>query len=866
MIERRFTPNNSTIQNVFYDIKWRTTDAIIKDIDGNIRFEQKQVEFPEFFSDRAVNIVSEKYFKVINGVRENSLKQIISRVVLTISKWGMDNGYFSNIEEQNTFEAELAYILVHQYACFNSPVWFNVGVPGRSQQISACFLTDVEDTMESILQHGVTEGLIFKGGSGSGVNVSKLRAEGEPMSTGGTSSGPLSFMKGWDHMAGAIKSGGSTRRAAKMVLMDAEHPDVWKFVDSKVIEERKARALVDAGYNDSIDGEAYGAVAYQNENHSVSVDNNFMRRAIENRIYKNIWRTIDGEFAKEFRADDLLTNIAYAAWQCGDPGLWFRDTINLYNTVANDGDIITCNPCGEFNHLPFTSCNLSSINLLKFVSLETPEWNFDFDIFSHVVSMMTIAQDISISGGEFPTEQIAEQTRKYRPIGIGFTNLGGLLMAKGIPYDSDNGREEASIISAWMTGTAYLTSAWLAERVGPFERYEYNVKPMTQVLNLHTKLVKELDIHQLSELWREVLRSKSFRNSYVTNIAPVGTISFFMDSDTTGIEPEISLIRTKKMVGGGYERVDNELVIKGMNSLGYDTLAAKGLIDYYAHFNTVEGYDDNEEINKLFLTALPDSKGNALSPEAHIKMVAAVQPHISGGISKTVNCPESYTSQDIKDLYLLAWNLGCKAISVYRDNSKVSQPMSSHNIDIKVKSPEVSIGVRRHLPIEPVGPSRRLKLGNVETYVHVDEFEDGTPGAVFCTTMPEHSSIDGFMEVIAILTSYALQYGVPLEKLTQKLRNVKFEPSGFTGDSLIPSAPSLPALLFRYLEKKYVDTDRATDNVALDSDNSNDIHIIDNSSSNSSTGVAFCNSCGSITQQTGNCYFCPNCGETGGCE
>lgn len=740
MISRFFTADQDLyIQDILVTVEWSRTQAEIKDSEGKILFSQ-DVEFPSEWSQKAINIVASKYFKSIDGVQEDSLQQLIGRVVGTINEWGQEFGYFRDNEEAAVFQTELTYILLNQFACFNSPIWFNLGVPGRDPQVSACFLLDVEDNMDSILQHGVTEGKIFKGGSGAGVNISNLREEGASLSAGGTSSGPMSFLKGWDKMAGAIKSGGTTRRAARLVVMDCDHPDIHEFIASKAIEEEKAEILVAAGFDGSIDGEAYETVAYQNANHSVMVTDEFM--GIANTEHDS-------------PQSELLDLIAAAAWKCGDPGLLFYDTINRWNPVPKDGEIRTANPCCEFFHLPFTSCNLSSLNLIKFVYENK---RVDLAALAHVTSIMTIAQDITIEGGSFPTEQIKEATLKYRPIGVGFTNLGGLLMSIGLAYNSETGRTLAALIQATITGSALLQSSNLAKQICPFPSYDRHKEDMREIVAKHQYYAGEIDTYSVSKfvtdsdlyeftntVWSEIIAAISYyglRNSYVTNIAPTGTISFFMDSDTTGIEPYIALKAEKSFVGGGRSILVNSTIPNGLYNLGYNYDESCSIVNEILDGTAIDEIElIKSEDRDVFLTALPDYKGNSLDPSAHIDMVAAVQPFLSGGVSKTINCSTSATVDDIRAVYIEAWDKGLKAVSIYRDNSKVNQPMKTIKINLDDDQPKLEWG--QDIP-DPSGYQFKAvydgstKPEDVE--LHVDDIKSNDHAIWFDLGKPE---VDG---------------------------------------------------------------------------------------------------------------------------
>ena len=876
LIDRYFTDEYQTIEDVLsQDFQWEISEVTLP---GGGTME---AEFPLWWTPDARSIVASKYFKVINGEPETSVKQVITRIVNTLSKWGLGIYTLSN-EDYTTFRAELAYILLHQHACFNSPILFNVGVPGREQQVSACFLTDVEDTMESILEHGVTEGLIFKGGSGSGVNVSKLRPAGAPLSAGGTSSGPISFMRGWDSMANAIKSGGTTRRAARMVVMNADHPNINGFINTKPLEELKAQALVNEGYDGGIDGEARDTVSFQNANHSVLISDDFMAKA-----------TTD-ETSDEHH---VLKRIAEAAWMCGDPGLLFSDAINKFHTTPQDGAIYVTNPCSEFMHHPFTSCNLSSIDLAKVSKPFTKDvdgpWMTEF---RHIVSVMMLAQDIAISGGDYPTEQISEQTWRYRPIGIGFTNLGGFLMRESMAYDSDEARGTAKVITQAMTLFAYDQSERLADAVGPFPAYNEQ-----EMLNALKSQVYNTENDIFSE-WTTVLEraenNNGFRNSYVTNIAPVGTISYWMDNETTGIEPEIGLVKQKALVGGGVIGSVSRAVERKIRADHYNgTIAGFGrnadeIINDIRDSNRIPDYFDRG-YRRMFLTALPDADGEALSPGAHISMLAAVQPYLSGGISKTVNCPSSYTQDDIYNLYVTAWQLGLKSLAVYRDGSKIVQPVTVGTKDTETGVHEPKPGsIVLHTPLmdNPIDGRRKLpndvrtirhkfKLAGVKGYIHVGEFEDGHPAELFLNISQQGSTIDGWADSFAKAVSLLFQMGVPIDELSDFFIGVNFEPSGFTSNTDIPTATSIVDYVFKWLKGRYsIEMPDHTEPGYMR------VEVLDVPKESDTPykplqpvgeGQAYpqleykgevCRLCGGIVKRAGNCWLCETCGETsGGC-
>ena len=885
LIERYYTAMNDkdvSMKGVLDDVDWQCYNMDLQD--GS----EVNVEFPANWSEQARTIVSNKYFRMIDGQRERSLRSVIERVVNQIVQWGWDNNYFVSTKEQLIFEAELAYVLVHQKACFNSPVLFNVGVPDREPQVSACFLTEVEDTLESILDHTKVEGMIFKGGSGSGVNVSTLRREGADLTAGGTSSGPISFMKSWDASANAIKSGGTTRRAARMVVMNATHPDIIDFAESKVVEEEKAHALVREGYDGGLNGAARDTVAFQNANHSVLISDDFMAVAVSD---------------PGSRQAEVLDAVANAAWACGDPGLLFKNAINNFHTTKADGPISVVNPCSEFQHHAWTSCNLSSIDVAKLGSPGSqdkrgfdgrPHSDFWLSEFEHVVKLMATAQDICITGGSYPHAKIAFGTVEYRPIGIGFSNLGGLLMMERTPYDSDEGRAIASYVSGYMTLFAYEQSIKLARRLKPFPAYERNRNMVMDSLARqgHQPIVQ--DVHGLAERWSEMVESGSkdgYRNSYVTNIAPVGTISFWMDNDTTGVEPEIALTKTKELVGGG-ALVSASTAIERSVYSWYAPEDAEDILAYVSENNTFEGapYITDED-RELYLTALPDARGNALSPEAHIKMLAAVQPFLSGGISKTVNCPEWYTSDDIKDLYVTAWKAGIKSLAVYRDNSKMVQPVTQGTEYKKFAAgydPATDSAVplretgdeppfwsvqpkREKLPADVRSRRHKFNIGMTKGYIHVGEYEDGRPAELFLRVNQQGSTVSGWADSFSKAVSLLFQLGCPLEEMCEMFLGVAFDPAGFTGNQDVPQASSVVDYVFKWLQKEYgqepvVEEVEATPTRPYDGVvHMPQIYVVPGSVEAVDTG-ATCQTCGGTMKRTGTCLTCDKCGDvSGGC-
>ncbi len=895
-------------------VEWELRDAVIAGPNGKKIFEQKNVEFPTNWSQLATNVVASKYFwgDLEKPGREYSLKQLIDRVVNTITDWGIEDGYFETDEDAENFRAELTYLLVTQRAAFNSPVFFNVGIEEKPQA-SACFINHVEDDMESILDLVKIEGMIFKFGSGSGINISKLRAEGEPLSTGGTASGPISFMKILDAGAEAIKSGGKTRRAAKMVIMDADHPDIEKFIWIKAHEEKKAWALIAAGYEGGLDGEAYHSVYFQNANHSVRVTNDFMRRVLEDKEWHTTWRT-SGEIAHTYKAQELLRQIAEATWQCGDPGMQFHDTINKWNTVKNSGEIVASNPCSEFMFLDNTSCNLASINLMKY---RMPDGTFNLEEFKHTVDIMITAQEIIVSNAGYPTEEFTRMSEDFRPLGLGYTNLGGLLMSLGLPYDSEEGRAYAAAVTAIMTAKAYKQSAKLALAVGPFKEFEKNREPMLEVIKLHREhayqipdLVPDYLVEEARKLWDEALEmgeKYGYRNAQVTLLAPTGTISFFMDADTTGIEPDIALVKYKKLVGGGLLKMVNKTVPLALESLGYSKEQIEDIVKYIDENDTIEGAPHlKSEHLPVFDCAFKPAKGNRfIHYMGHLKMLAAVQPFLSGAISKTVNVPEEATVEDIMNTYIEAWKLGIKAVAIYRDGSKKVQVLTTSKEEKKEEnkqkpSDDMPRPVRKRLPDERRSITHKFSVDGHEGYITIGLYDDGKPGEVFITMSKEGSTISGLMDTIATLVSIALQYGIPLNVLVRKFVNMRFEPSGYTTNPSIPTAKSLVDYIFRYLALKFLPPDeregiidyeelrkqaQQAQELSLDTGNgetakldafldqdwgveisSNYNTTTENSPPAVDDSAPLCPACGNITVRSGTCYVCTTCGTTTGCS
>ena len=789
------------------EVEWEVRDAVIPGKDGPA-FEQREVEFPIFWSATATNIVAQKYFRGPLGSpqRERSVRQMISRVVDTITAWGRKDGYFADGDEADAFHAELKHLLVNQYAAFNSPVWFNVGFEERPQ-CSACFILSIDDSMDSILNWIVEEGRIFRGGSGSGINLSRVRSSKEQLSKGGYASGPVSFMRGADASAGTIKSGGKTRRAAKMVVLDVDHPDIEEFIWCKSREEEKARSLQEAGYDMSLDSPDWASIQYQNANNSVRLTDEFMRAVEADRDWNLTART-SGEVVKTVRARDLMRQIADAAWRCADPGIQFDTIINDWHTCPNTGRINASNPCSEYMHVDNSACNLASLNLMRF---RQADGEFDVEGFKHAVDVVFTAQEILVSNSSYPTEQIGENAHKMRQLGLGYANLGALLMARGLPYDSDEGRAYAAAITALMTGRAYRKSAEIAARMGPFSEYERNRQPMVRVIEKHRAAVGNIEdretiaddlVDAARGAWDEALelgRTHGYRNAQATVLAPTGTISFLMDCDTTGVEPDFSLVKTKRLVGGGELTMVNGTVPLALQVLGYSQAEGEAIVAHIADRNTVVGAPAiKPEHLAVFDCAMGD---RAIDYNGHVSMMGAVQPFISGAISKTANMPESATVEDVAKLYLDSWKMGVKALAIYRDNCKVAQPMGAKQAELVHKP------MRKVMPIERMEIGRKFQVGEYEGYIHVGLFPDGTPGDVFVDIAKEGTTLAGLMNALMISVSLGLQYGVPLDVYVSKFSHMRFEPSGLTNDPDIRVAKSLVDYIFRWLGKKFLDAE-----------------------------------------------------------
>ncbi|HEU5187269.1 MAG TPA: vitamin B12-dependent ribonucleotide reductase, partial [Candidatus Saccharimonadales bacterium] len=840
-----------------------------------------------------------KYFWGTPGTteREASLRQLIDRVADTITKYGYEQGYFVDEAEADVYNDELKYILATQRASFNSPVWFNIGAAGRRQQASACFILKVEDTLPSILNWYREEGMIFKGGSGAGLNISALRSSFETLSgSNGKASGPVSFMRGADASAGTIASGGKTRRAAKMVILNIAHPDVEKFIWCKAREERKIRVLRDAGFDMSLNGEDAVSIQYQNANNSVRVTDDFMR-AVENDTDWNLVGVKDKKVYKTIRARDLWRQIAQAAWECADPGIQYDGTINDWHTTPKAGRINGSNPCSEYMHLDNSACNLASINLLKFLN---EDGTFDVPAYKHTVETVFLGQEILCGYSEYPTESIDKNTRAYRQIGMGYANLGAMLMAQGLPYDSDEGRAQAAAVTALMTGHAYATSAKIAKRVGPFAGYTKDKDGMNRVLRKHRKAVNNINASLVSEdllgaatdAWDEAVvlgQEYGVRNAQASVLAPTGTIGFMMDCDTTGVEPDFSLVKHKVLVGGGSMAIVNQTIPRALRTLGYDKAQSDVILAYINEHGSVIGAP---HLKKDHYDAFACAVGeNAIHYLGHVKMMGAVQPFISGAISKTVNMPEEVTIEEVEQLHLDSWKLGVKAIAIYRDNCKVAQPLSGKKKEEKaqVTTPQVVVkagAVKRELPARRTSRTYEFHVSDVKGFVTVGEFEDGTPGEMFVRVAKQGSTLSGLMDSFAISVSHGLKYGVPLKSYVKTLSSMSFAPSGMTDDPDVRTATSLVDYIFRRLALDYLSFDDRLElglasfedfekqsaqpsllpEMNADQEDVAQVEPPKVQTTRTETTAPMCASCGSVTRKSGSCYACPVCGTTTGCS
>jgi ribonucleoside-diphosphate reductase alpha chain len=879
-----------------YDaLAWERRSAVINDERGQPVFEQQDIEVPTSWSQTATNIVASKYFRGQLGSpdRESSVRGLISRVADTICVWAEAQGYFATPEDLKAFGDELTHLLIEQKAAFNSPVWFNVGIE-EHPQASACFINSVQDTMESILGLARTEGMLFKFGSGTGSNLSSIRSSREPLAGGGTASGPVSFMRGYDAFAGVIKSGGKTRRAAKMVILNADHPDVMDFVTCKAEEERKAWALIDAGYDGAFNvrGGAYDSVFFQNANHSVRVTDEFMRAVVEDRDWQTKY-VLGGQPCETFRARELMKLMAEAAWQCGDPGIQFDTTINDWHTCPNTARINASNPCSEYMFLDDTACNLASLNLMKFVGADG---EFDTEAFRAACRTLITAQEILVDNASYPTPAIARNSHEYRPLGLGYANLGVLLMDRGLPYDSDGGRAYAAAVTALMHGEAYAQSARVASAVGPFPGYAKNAEPMLRVIDKHRRHAHMIDaaalpkplLRKVHDVWDEAYAlgaQHGYRNSQVTVLAPTGTIGFMMDCDTTGIEPDIALVKYKKLVGGGMIKIVNQSVPRALGKLGYSPAQVEEILRYIDERETIEGAPHlKDEHLAIFDCAFPPRDGKrSIQWMGHIKMMAAVQPFLSGAISKTVNMPGDATPDDIAEAYMESWRLGLKAVAVYRDGCKRSQPLSTSKEEAKGEEPAAvevvaseALPARRKLPDERHAITHKFSIAGHEGYITVGMYEDGKPGEIFLVMAKEGSTISGLMDAFATSISMALQYGVPLEALVEKFSHVRFEPSGFTKNPEIPYAKSITDYIFRWLASKFLSAEgREGAGIRLVEEGPHAEAgrterpagpLVPGAAIRAQSDAPPCHYCGSIMTRNGSCYRCMNCGSTSGCS
>ncbi|MFJ8201486.1 vitamin B12-dependent ribonucleotide reductase [Streptomyces sp. NPDC096152] len=925
------------------EVAWERRDVVMTNWrDGSVNFEQRGVEFPDFWSVNAVNIVTSKYFRGAVGTpqREVSLRQLIDRIVKTYRKAGEDNKYFASPADAEIFEHELAYALLHQIFSFNSPVWFNVGTP-QPQQVSACFILSVDDSMESILDWYKEEGMIFKGGSGAGLNLSRIRSSKELLSSGGNASGPVSFMRGADASAGTIKSGGATRRAAKMVILDVDHPDVEDFIETKVKEEEKIRALRDAGFDMDLGGDDITSVQYQNANNSVRVNDEFMK-AVEKGGKFGLRARMTGEVIEEVDAKSLFRKMADAAWACADPGIQYDDTINHWHTCPESGRINGSNPCSEYMHLDNTSCNLASLNLMKFLKDDGKgKQSFDVERFSKVVELVITAMDISICFADFPTQKIGENTRAFRQLGIGYANLGALLMATGHAYDSDGGRALAGAITSLMTGTAYKRSADLAAVVGPYDGYARNAQPHLRVMKQHSDAnatavrMDDLDTPvwaAATEAWQDVLRlgeKNGFRNSQASVLAPTGTIGLAMSCDTTGVEPDLALVKFKKLVGGGSMQIVNGTVPQALRRLGYQEEQIEAVVAHIAeHGNVIDAPGLRHEHYEVFDCAMGE---RAISPMGHVRMMAAIQPWISGAISKTVNMPESATVEEVEEIYFEAWKLGVKALAIYRDNCKVGQPLSAkkkeeEKVEVTART-EAAIReavekvveyrpVRKRLPKGRPGITTSFTVGGAEGYMTANSYPDDGLGEVFLKMSKQGSTLAGMMDAFSIAVSVGLQYGVPLETYVSKFTNMRFEPAGMTDDPDVRMAQSIVDYIFRRLALDFlpfetrsalgihsaeerqrhletgsyepIDEEVDVEGLAQSAPRAQELKAVAPKAEVEAAKPApkqahtsaelvemqlgiqadapLCFSCGTKMQRAGSCYICEGCGSTSGCS
>jgi ribonucleoside-diphosphate reductase alpha chain len=930
-IRRHFTSEGV---HPYDQVEWERRDARITNYrDGSVAFEQTGVEFPVGWSLNATNIVAQKYFRGTLGTpeREWSLKQVVDRVADTVTEWGHRDGYFADDTEADAFRDELKYLLVTQRAAFNSPVWFNIGVKGVPQQASACFILSVEDKMDSILNWYVEEGTIFKGGSGAGINLSKIRSSQELLKGGGTASGPVSFMRGADASAGTIKSGGKTRRAAKMVILDVEHPDIEEFIWCKANEERKARALEAAGFDMSLDGKDITSVQYQNANNSVRVTDEFMQAVVDDADW-HLRAVTSGDVVRTVKARDLMRQFAQATWECADPGMQYDTTINRWHTACNTGRINGSNPCSEYMHLDNSACNLASLNLLTFLD---DDRNFDIEGYKHAVEVVFTGQEILVGNADYPTEAIGETSRRFRQLGLGYANLGALLMALGLPYDSAEGRAWAGTLTALMTGHAYATSAKTAVRMGPFAGYTENEEHMLRVLDQHRAAAAEIDeelvpheiLSAAQQAWDEacdVAHEFGIRNSQSTVLAPTGTIGLMMDCDTTGIEPDLGLVKMKKLVGGGTMSIVNQTVPRALRNLGYTDAQIDQIVAHIDEHKSILGAPGfKSEHLPVFACSMGD---NTIHYLGHVKMMAAVQPFLSGAISKTVNMPEEVTVEDVEQLHVDAWRMGLKAIAIYRDNCKVSQPLAmakkgekgnefvpaqaeqATQVVERIVEKIVQEPVRQRLPRSRTSRTFEFRVADCKGFVTVGEYDDGRPGEIFVRVSKQGSTLAGIMDAFAISVSHGLQYGVPLRAFVEMFTNMRFEPAGMTDDPEIRFASSLVDYIFLRLAVEYLSKeeraelgiltvgertqptlpgveesttetvqghDIAPDPVSIESastllDLSDELAApaapAASAAAPAHSDAPMCMTCGVQMIRAGSCHACPSCGSTSGCS
>jgi ribonucleoside-diphosphate reductase alpha chain len=934
-VERWFTKPGI---DVYDTCEWEIRSAVITNERGEIVFEQKDVEMPKFWSQMATNVVVSKYFRGHIGSpdRETSVRQLIGRVVRTMTQWGREGGYFATEADGDTFRDELTHILLYQMAAFNSPVWFNVGVEPRPQ-CSACFINSVQDTMDSILGLAKTEGMLFKYGSGTGSNLSNIRSSKELLAGGGTASGPVSFMKGYDSFAGVIKSGGKTRRAAKMVILNADHPDILDFIESKEREEKKAWALIDAGFDGAFNapGGAYDSVQFQNANHSVRVTDDFMRSYEKDGDWQTHAVTDHSRVMETYKTRDLMRKMSESAWVCGDPGMQFDTTVNDWHPCPNTARINASNPCSEYMFLDDSACNLASLNLMRFYE----DSNLDVEAYRAALRIVITAQEITVDYASYPTPAIEKNSHAFRPLGIGYANLGAILMARGLAYDSEDGRDYAAAITSILSGESYAQSARIAERLGPFAGYAVNEEPFLRVIDKHRRAAYRINNRAIpsdlaeaaTSVWDEAYalgQQHGYRNAQISVLAPTGTIAFMMDCDTTGIEPDIALVKYKKLVGGGMLKIVNNTVPVALRRLGYDAKQINEIVQYIDENDTIEGAPHllDSHLTVFDCAFKPANGTRSIHYAGHLKMMGAVQPFISGAISKTINMPTNATIEEIEQAYYEAWKLGLKAVAVYRDGCKRSQPLSTARdktgLLIDGQLGIAPMAVRRKLPDERESITHKFSIGGHEGYITVGKYEDGTPGEIFITMAKEGSTISGLMDSFATMTSLSLQHGVPLQLLVDKFTHMRFEPSGFTKNREIPMAKSIMDYIFKWLAIKFLPRENQaeagvilrdepalsgapspspTSNVAPPT--AKDVAFLDSlaqsaaasspaasrelpavmgfimppkdaDAPNIKTGAPIrfqqdapsCSDCGSIMVRNGACYKCLNCGSTSGCS